>query len=196
MSSPNVALPLVALCVLSLSSLLPAHGRAEQRHAAWSVADLFASPPPYALGHRGYGADAFDPLPPLENTLDAFHQAFRDGIRVVELDLQRTADGKIVVFHDDFLEDFTCVSALTYDQLLARRPQVPLFRAVLNSSRHFGFGEDLSGIVFAEIKVPVPLCDGANTSEQAEVSESALVTAVVADIRRARMEDQVILNCG
>ncbi len=202
MSSRNVLAPLVALWGLTLAGLLPAHGWAEARHgqmldstpSAWSVADLLSSPPPYALGHRGYGADAYDPLPPLENTRDAFHQAFRDGIRVVELDLQRTADGKIVVFHDDFLEDFTCVSALTYDELLARKPQVPLFRAVLNSSRHFGFADRLSGIIFAEIKVPVPLCDGANTSEQAEVSESALVAAVVADIRLARTEDQVILN--
>jgi glycerophosphoryl diester phosphodiesterase len=185
-------------------ALAPADGRADRpdrgnrqsRSPAWTIEDLFASPAPYAMGHRGYGEDAYQPLPPLENTLDAFHQAFRDGIRVVELDLQQTADGKVVVFHDDYLEDFRCVRSMTYDELLVRRPQVPLFRAVLNSSRHFGNAGRLSGLVFVEIKVPVPLCDGANTSEQAEVSESALVAAVVADIRDARMEDQVILNSG
>jgi len=73
---------------------------------------------------------------------------------------------------------------------------VPLFGAVLNSARHFGFQNQLSGILFAEIKIPVPLCDASNTSELAEVSESALVAAVVEDVRRARMEDQVILNSG
>jgi glycerophosphoryl diester phosphodiesterase len=202
MSSRFVA-SLVTVFAIALFGLPPTPGAAEPRRSelsagssAWTVADLYASPTPYALGHRGYGADAVDPSGPLENTLDAFHQAFRDGIRVVELDLQRTADGKVVVFHDDFLQDFTCVNALTYDELLARFPQVPLFRAVLNSSRHFAFGDELSGIIFAEIKVPAPLCDAGNTSEQAEVSESALVAAVVDEIRAAQMQDQVILNAG
>ena len=202
--SSRIVVSLVTMLTVSLSGLLPARGAAGPRSAehstgapgGWNVADLFASPTPYAVGHRGYGADAFDPSGPMENSLDAFHQAFQDGIRVVELDLQRTADGKVVVFHDDFLQGFACVSAMTYDELLARHPQVPLFRAVLNSSRHFGFEGTLSGIIFAEIKVPVPLCDGANTSEQAGVSESALVAAVVDEIRRARMEDRVILNSG
>jgi glycerophosphoryl diester phosphodiesterase len=197
-------MPLAVLLSLIALGLAPAAGWAdrpdredrESRSPAWTVDDLFASPAPYAMGHRGYGEDAYNPLPPLENTLDAFHQAFRDGIRVVELDLQQTADGKIVVFHDDYLADFRCVSSLTYDELLAREPQVPLFRAVLNSSRRFGHVDRLSGLIFAEIKAPVPLCDGANTSEQAEVSESALVAAVIANIRQAEMEDQVILNSG
>lgn len=201
--SSRLVVSLVTAFTFSLFGLLPSPSAAEPRRtgltgpsSTWNVADLYTSPPPYAVGHRGYGADAVDPAGPLENTVDAFHQGFRDGIRVVELDLQRTDDGKVVVFHDDFLRDFTCVSALTYDELLARFPQVPLFRAVLNSSRHFGFEDELSGIIFAEIKVPAPLCDGANTSEQAEVSESALVAAVVEEIRAARMEDQVILNSG
>jgi glycerophosphoryl diester phosphodiesterase len=197
-------MPLAVLLSVVTLGLAPAVGRAdrpdredrESRSPAWTSDDLFASPAPYAMGHRGYGEDAYNPLPPLENTLDAFRQGFRDGIRVVELDLQQTADGKIVVFHDDYLEDYTCVGSLTYDELLARKPQVPLFRAVLNNSRRFGHADRLSGLIFAEIKAPVPLCDGANTSEQAEVSESALVAAVVAEIHRARMEDQVILNSG
>ncbi len=171
---------------------------AADKPSAWTANDLFASPTPYALGHRGYGAnDGEDPSRPLANTLDAFHQAFGDGIRVVELDLQRTADAKVVVYHDDWVgADSTCVSSLTYDELLVQKPEVPLFGAVLNSCRHFGYGACLSGIVFAEIKVPIPFCDGANTSSQAEASESELVAAVVAEIRKARMEDQVILNSG
>lgn len=204
MSSSTVRIAFAVLLSLSWSGLVPATSRAdrpdrdhrEDRPRAWTIDDLFASRAPYAVGHRGYGEDAYNPAPPLENTLDAFRRAFRDGIRIVELDLQQTADGKIVVFHDDFLEDFRCISSLTYDELLARRPQVPLFRAVLHSSRHFRKADDLSGLIFAEIKVPVPLCDGANTSEQAEISESALVAAVVADIRQARMEDQIVLNSG
>ena len=161
----------------------------------WSAADLLGSPAPFALGHRGYGINTGeDPNRPLENTLDAFRQAFQAGVRVDEMDLQRTADGKIVVYHDDYLEDFTCVSALTYAELLARKPQVPLFRTVLNSMRHFDRADALSGILFVEIKVPIPLCDGANTSEAAEASEASLVADVLAEIHQSRREDQVILN--
>ncbi len=187
---------LVAALAVALWAGLPVPARAAAT-ASTTLDDLFGWPAPYALGHRGYGANrGEDAARPLENTLEAFQQAFRDGIRIVELDLQMTADGKVVVFHDEFLPDLTCISALTYDQLLLRQPQVPLFRAVLNSSRHFSNAGAPSGLMLAEIKVPVPLCDGANTSAQAEVSESALVAAVVADIRRARMEAQVMLNSG
>ncbi len=162
-----------------------------------TTADLFGWPAPYALGHRGYGANrGEDVLRPIENTLDGFHRAFRDGIHVVELDLQVTSDRKVVVFHDDFLADGTCVRALTYDELLAREPQVPLFRAVLASNAHFSRGGAPSGLFLAEIKVPVPHCDDARTSELAETSESALVAAVVANIRQARMEGQVVINAG
>jgi glycerophosphoryl diester phosphodiesterase len=163
----------------------------------WTVEDLFTSPTPYAIGHRGYGANpGTDPTRPVENTQRAFHRAFKDGIRIVELDLQRTSDGKIVVIHDDVLEDSTCISAMTYRELHARRPEVPLFRNVLESVRHFSRGPEPSGLVFAEIKVPIPFCDGANTSDQADVSEARLVAGVVRDIRREDMEDQVIINSG
>jgi glycerophosphoryl diester phosphodiesterase len=159
--------------------------------------DLFGWATPYALGHRGCGANrGEDPTRPLENSLEGFHRAFRDGIRIVELDLQFTADGKVVVFHDDVLGGGTCVNTLTYDELLAREPQVPLFRALLASSRHFSRQGASSGLILAEIKVPIPFCDDARTSEQAESRESTLVAAVIADIRQADMEEQVVINAG
>lgn len=50
---------------------------------------------PLIIGHRGANADA------PENTLAAFHQAVEQGADGVELDVQLTADGKIVIIHDD-----------------------------------------------------------------------------------------------
>jgi glycerophosphoryl diester phosphodiesterase len=47
------------------------------------------------IGHRG--ASAYAP----ENTLAAFELALRQGADMLELDVQRTADGVLVVFHDD-----------------------------------------------------------------------------------------------
>jgi glycerophosphoryl diester phosphodiesterase len=40
----------------------------------------------------------------IENTLDAIGVAFQCGATIVELDVRQTADGVLVVFHDDRLE--------------------------------------------------------------------------------------------
>ena len=50
------------------------------------------------IAHRG--ARAFAP----ENTIEAFDKAARLGADMVELDVQLTADGQLVVVHDDTLE--------------------------------------------------------------------------------------------
>lgn len=53
---------------------------------------------PVIVGHRG--ASGLAP----ENTLAAFQIAIDLGIDGIELDVQRSADGELVVFHDDNLE--------------------------------------------------------------------------------------------
>jgi len=57
--------------------------------------------PPLLLAHRGYSA-----LAP-ENTLAAFQAALEHDIPGVELDVQLTADGKVVVLHDFDLKRVT-----------------------------------------------------------------------------------------
>jgi len=60
--------------------------------------DLFGPGSPIrVIGHRG--AAAFAP----ENTLPSFRHAVEVGADAVELDLHRTADGHLVVIHDDTL---------------------------------------------------------------------------------------------
>ncbi|HTE56622.1 MAG TPA: glycerophosphodiester phosphodiesterase [Kofleriaceae bacterium] len=53
---------------------------------------------PLVYGHRGASAHA------LENTMAAFARAQADGADGVELDVRLTADGELVVFHDDDLD--------------------------------------------------------------------------------------------
>ena len=48
--------------------------------------------------HRG--ASAYAP----ENTMSAFKKAFEIGANGIELDLQKTKDDKIVIFHDDRID--------------------------------------------------------------------------------------------
>ena len=55
----------------------------------------FARPGPWLIAHRGGSA-----LAP-ENTLAAFDQAARLGADALEIDVRRTRDGAVVIFHDE-----------------------------------------------------------------------------------------------
>ena len=66
--------------------------------------------------HRG--ASAYAP----ENTMSAFKKAFEIGANGIELDLQKTKDDKIVIFHDDRIDKKSNgtgkISDSTYSELL------------------------------------------------------------------------------
>ena len=57
--------------------------------------------PPIIIAHRGASAD--EP----ENTLRAFQLAIDQGAQMIELDLHRSADGHVVVIHDETLDHTT-----------------------------------------------------------------------------------------
>ncbi len=71
--------------------------------------------PPQITAHRGFSAAA------PENTSYAFEEAISVGADYIELDVQQTADGQLVVFHDKSLSRTTDgtgeLSAYTYTQL-------------------------------------------------------------------------------
>jgi glycerophosphoryl diester phosphodiesterase len=71
--------------------------------------------------HRG--ASAFAP----ENTLEAYAAAMDYGADGCEVDIRRTADGVLVLFHDDMLDHLTngfgTVDDLTYFELLSLKPR-------------------------------------------------------------------------
>ena len=83
------------------------------------------------LVHRGAASIA------PENTLEAYAAAMDYGADGVEIDIRRTADGVIVLFHDDMLdgltEGFGDVSEITYYQLLALQPRRVYGRAKKNT---------------------------------------------------------------
>jgi glycerophosphoryl diester phosphodiesterase len=76
---------------------------------------FFSGPLPRQFAHRG--ASGTHP----ENTLASFRSARDEGAEAFELDVHRTADGQIVVFHDPTLERTTdgrgTVAGLTLDEL-------------------------------------------------------------------------------
>jgi glycerophosphoryl diester phosphodiesterase len=161
----------------------------DKRSTAEDFLDL--SVRPIAIGHHGVGPNQGEnPALPIENTVESVEQAYSQGARVVEVDVQLTQDGRLAVFHDDFLKDFTCVHALTLAQLQQRLPYVPELSDVLKVARSFNkkAGEDLGGILIIELKAFSPHCDPGDELEQ------AVVSAVVPEVRKAKMENQVIFD--
>lgn len=93
---------------------------------------------PRLTAHRGF-ADVYP-----ENTVAAVEGAARYGADRIEIDVQPTADGEIVVFHDEHLEDLTDESGRVADasaetvcraEVLDSGETVPTLREVLEAAR-------------------------------------------------------------
>ncbi len=74
---------------------------------------------PTLLGHRGA------PLHARENTIASFQVALHAGLDGIETDVQRTADGVLVLHHDAALGDGARIAGLDAGALRRRAPQVP-----------------------------------------------------------------------
>ena len=159
----------------------------------WTIEDVFGTEElPFAIGHRGYGENKiFTPDTPIENTTEAVRLAFRKGIQMVEVDAVLTGDGIAVALHDDFLEDFTCVNSINFNDLKGRLKDVSTLRHILQKARTFSTVKGLDrpgGQVLVEIKTPSPLCD------PDDETIPALVNAVIDDIEHTKMKEQVIIE--
>jgi glycerophosphoryl diester phosphodiesterase len=77
--------------------------------------------PQVVCGHRGSGANASGRPP--ENTLPSFRHAESSGAAMIELDVRRSADGTVMVIHDDRIDRTTtgrgCVAGLDAVQIRA-----------------------------------------------------------------------------
>ena len=100
---------------------------------------------PIVFAHRGGGEEA------PENTMSAFAYAYEAGIRHVETDAHVTADGKVVICHDETVDrcyDGTGVIAqMTWRELSKLRhrdsgEQMPLLAQVLEAFPDMYFNID------------------------------------------------------
>src|SRR5215469_148132 len=186
---------IVVLCALILSlSVCSSLAAQEPGNRLHSTAEDFLrlGVRPMAIGHHGVGpyTPGITPGLAIENTVESVRQAYTLGARVVEVDVQLTADGKLAALHDDFLSDFTCIHSLTLDQLQARLPYVPDLLQIINAAREFNnrAGADLGGILIVELKAFSPHCDPGDNLEQ------PLVAAAVNEIRQAQFADRVMFD--
>ena len=110
---------------------------------AWKPQDtsiLYKDQPYLLFGHRG--APHFEP----ENIIPSFLRAISDGCNAIELDVHRTRDGHLVVFHDDTLERTTNGTGRVAEHTLAelkalnaaaiwkgRQEQIPTLQEVVDA---------------------------------------------------------------
>lgn len=131
--------------------------------------------PPRVIGHRGSGnSTETNPLP--ENTIPSIMTAMANGADGVEIDVQRSADGVLVLMHDfevDHTTDGTgCVNALDASALAALDAGAPsrLGEGFVVPTLREVLGAFPEGLIDIEVKVTTdhPTC--AATDRQATVS--------------------------
>lgn len=113
--------------------------------------------PVMVIGHRGASRKA------PENTVAAFKLAIEEGADALELDVQQSADGELMVLHDNNLERTTSgagwVGFYNYDDLRQmdagswfgieyKRERIPTLREVIKVARERGVG------LYIELKDP------------------------------------------
>ncbi len=117
----------------------------------------------YWYAHRGYHDNTTDAP---ENSLKAFALAVQHGYGM-ELDIQLTKDGKVVVFHDDTLDRVCGVTGriedYTYQQLQAfslfnSEAKIPLFKDVLALVK----GQTPIVVEYKTLTKNEPLCQAGN----------------------------------
>lgn len=99
---------------------------------------------PLVFAHRGGGEEV------AENSLAAFNEMKKIGVRHIETDVHRTKDGKVVVHHDDVVDrtyDGTGrVEDLTWDEIRSMRnaagERMPLLSEVLEEHPELWFNID------------------------------------------------------
>lgn len=83
------------------------------------------------IAHRGAKS-----LARVENTMEAFQIAIDMKIKMVEFDVRKTKDGKIIVFHNDHIQKIK-LNSLTYEalceQTILEQYHPPLFEDVLKT---------------------------------------------------------------
>jgi glycerophosphoryl diester phosphodiesterase len=138
------------------------------------------------IGHRGSRNEG---LP--ENTIAAFRDAVDAKTDIVELDVWLTADGKVVVHHDDTLTRMTCggCNKMIYEMKYADLPPITLTKAQAKRTESFKKKECLYIPLFEEAlkAVPSPTCLIIEFKQES----SLLITEVLRILEENNRKDDV-----
>jgi glycerophosphoryl diester phosphodiesterase len=144
-------------------------------------------PVPWLVAHRGGSA-----LAP-ENTLPAFDRAAALGADALEIDVRRTRDGTVVVFHDEDTERLTgepgTIEARTFAEVSA-----------LDAAQAFSpdggasFPLRGSGVTVPTFAAALARYPGMRFNVDAKTEDPALAEALVREVRAAGATDRVCLG--
>jgi glycerophosphoryl diester phosphodiesterase len=155
---------------------------------------ILALAPTANLGHRGLGATRLGTAFP-ENSIAAFVEAMARGAHGVELDVELTADGKLIVMHDDTLTRTTtcsgCVSAWPFSEV--RQCRLLDGNRVSTAEPPPTLGEvyaalPTDALVNVELKVFDDPCATPATGAE------ALARAAVAEVRRLGVAERTLFS--
>jgi len=151
------------------------------------VKPFLSRPVPYLVAHRG-GARLWP-----ENTLPAFDGAARLGADALELDVRLTADGEVVVFHDESTERVAGEPGSVEARTLAELRRLDAGRTFTpDGGRSFPWrGRGLAVPTLAEVLARYP---GMLVNVEAKAADPVLAEALVSVVRRAGRVSEVCLG--
>jgi len=146
----------------------------------------FDVPVPTVIGHRGASGE----LP--ENTLAAFARALERGAAILESDVHVTADGALVLIHDDVLERTTDGRGRIEDWTLAAiRALDAGHRFSPAGDGHFPFRGQ--GLRIPTLEEAFDAFPGARWNLELKQGRPELIEGAVDQVRRAGLEERVLL---
>jgi glycerophosphoryl diester phosphodiesterase len=136
----------------------------------------------FRCAHRGASGHA------PENTLAAIRLAMEMGVEMCELDVQQTADGRLVVTHDDALDRTTNGKGKVWEMTLAELQQ---YDAGSWFDSRFA-GEKLPALeeVIALVRGKMPL----NIEAKIHGHERNFASLIVETLRRERFDDECVVT--
>jgi glycerophosphoryl diester phosphodiesterase len=144
----------------------------------------FSKDRPLNIGHRG--AKGLAP----ENTLAAFRAGLAAGADGVEFDVQRTADGHLVVFHDDDLKRIAGVGSRIVTSTLGMLRELDVGRYF--SSRFAG--ETIPTLDEVLETLPVD-CFVNIEAKRVRIRSDGLEAGIAEAVRRHNLFDRCVVSC-
>ena len=140
---------------------------------------------PLVFAHRGGSA-----LAP-ENTLPAFANALALGADGVELDVQLTKDGVVIVHHDSHLDRTTDATGPVQDRTAAELGHVDAGARFAGDGSYRFRGRGIAVPTFADV---LAQCSGTRLIVELKGASPVLARATLAEVRRAAALDRVCIG--
>ncbi|MFI5316222.1 MAG: glycerophosphodiester phosphodiesterase [Myxococcota bacterium] len=146
----------------------------------------FDIPRPQLFAHRGASGEA------PENTLVAFERALAQGVAYLELDCHATADGELVIHHDDTLERTTNAVGPLRERRFAELEKIDAgFRFSPDGGRSFPYRG--TGVRIPRLGEVLAAYPAARLNLEVKQAEPPIAAEVVRAVRRAGAERRVLL---